>query len=69
MSSVLASMSSSSFNEDAESIAGAEGVPFLRKDIGASEAGPLQENGSRLFEGCRPKTNSFLPCRTPGSKR
>ncbi|TGV92635.1 amidase, partial [Mesorhizobium sp. M2D.F.Ca.ET.145.01.1.1] len=34
-------------------------VPFLRKDIGASEAGRLQEMGSRLFKGCRSKTDSF----------
>ncbi len=27
------------------------GVPFLRKDLGATEAGRLQERGSRLFKG------------------
>ncbi|UXN57636.1 amidase [Phyllobacterium zundukense] len=52
------------FYEDAESVAGANdgifaGVPFLRKDTGASEAGRLQEKGSRLFKGCRPDTDSY----------
>ncbi|RVD55087.1 amidase [Mesorhizobium sp. M8A.F.Ca.ET.023.02.2.1] len=52
------------FYEDAETISGPasgllNGVPFLRKDIGASEAGRLQEMGSRLFKGCRSKTDSF----------
>lgn len=51
--------------EDAETIAGANGglfhgVPFLRKDIGASEAGRLQENGSRLFKGHRPNSDSYF---------
>ncbi|RWJ02274.1 MAG: amidase [Mesorhizobium sp.] len=51
--------------EDAETIAGADGglfsgVPFLRKDIGASEAGRLQEQGSRLFKGCRADTDSYF---------
>ncbi|RWK47262.1 MAG: amidase [Mesorhizobium sp.] len=53
------------FYEDAETVAGANGglfhgVPFLRKDIGASEAGRLQENGSRLFKGCRSVTDSYF---------
>ncbi|MER9651868.1 amidase, partial [Mesorhizobium sp. M0199] len=52
------------FYDDAEAIAGAEAgvfqdVPFLRKDIGAAEAGRLQEQGSRLFQGCRPETDSY----------
>jgi len=52
------------FYDDAETVAGAEGglfqgVPFLRKDIGASEVGRLQEQGSRLFKGYRSKTDSF----------
>lgn len=53
------------FYEDAEAVAGANeglfhGVPFLRKDIGAAEAGRLQEQGSRLFKGYRPQTDSFF---------
>ncbi|MGX5805955.1 amidase [Bradyrhizobium sp. Arg314] len=53
------------FYEDAESLAGADsgffrGVPFLRKDLGASEAGRLQERGSRLFKGQRPMADSFF---------
>ncbi|RWC40711.1 MAG: amidase [Mesorhizobium sp.] len=53
------------FYEDAETVAGANGglfhgVPFLRKDIGATEAGRLQEKGSRLFKGCRPDTDSYF---------
>jgi amidase len=52
------------FYDDAETAAGADagpfrGVPFLRKDLGASEAGRLQERGSRLFQGCRAATDSF----------
>ncbi|MES0056630.1 amidase [Mesorhizobium sp. M0078] len=52
------------FYEDAETVAGADaghfnGVPFLRKDIGATEAGRLQEQGSRLFRGHRPDTDSY----------
>ncbi|MEO0495672.1 MAG: amidase family protein, partial [Actinomycetota bacterium] len=34
------------------------GVPFLRKDYGSSEAGRLQEMGSRLTAGVRPETTS-----------
>lgn len=50
--------------EDAETVAGADGgplqgVPFFRKDIGFSESGRLQENGSRLFKGCRANTESY----------
>ncbi|MGX9181632.1 amidase [Mesorhizobium sp. BHbdii] len=53
------------FYEDAESVAGADGglfhgVPFLRKDFGETEAGRLQENGSRLFKGCRSDADSFF---------
>ncbi|MER9001917.1 amidase [Mesorhizobium australicum] len=53
------------FYEDAESVTGADagpfnGVPFLRKDIGPTEAGRLQENGSRLFKCCRSETDSFF---------
>nr|WP_311044517.1 amidase [Rhizobium lentis] len=52
------------FYEDAETVPGADsgpfhGVPFLRKDIGATEAGRLQEKGSRLFKGYRPETDSY----------
>ncbi|TIU65659.1 MAG: amidase, partial [Mesorhizobium sp.] len=53
------------FYEDAETVAGADGglfhgVPFLRKDVGATEAGRLQEKGSRLFKGFRPQTDSYF---------
>lgn len=53
------------FYEDAEIVAGADGglfygVPFLRKDVGATEADRLQECGSRLFKGCRPQTESYF---------
>ncbi|OBP77752.1 amidase [Mesorhizobium loti] len=53
------------FYEDAETVVGSnEGifaaVPFLRKDTGASEAGRLQENASRLFKGYRPNTESHF---------
>ncbi|MER9313617.1 amidase [Mesorhizobium australicum] len=53
------------FYEDAETVAGADagifkGVPFLRKDIGSTEAGRLQEKGSRLFKGYRPHTDSYF---------
>ncbi|WP_353642604.1 amidase [Mesorhizobium sp. WSM2239] len=56
------------FYEDAETVAGVDaglfhGVPFLRKDYGASEAGRLQENGSRLFKGCRSDIDSYFFCR------
>ena len=34
------------------------GVPFLRKDYGSTEAGRLQEMGSRLTQGYRPFTTS-----------
>jgi amidase len=36
------------------------GVPFLLKDIGAGEAGKLQEMGSRLTSGRLAETDSFL---------
>lgn len=39
------------------------GVPFLRKDLGATEGGRLQELGSRLFEGYVPDKDSFLMAR------
>ncbi|PVE21047.1 amidase [Microvirga sp. KLBC 81] len=53
------------FYEDAETVTGSNdglfaGVPFLRKDVGATEAGRLQENGSRLFKGYRPETESYF---------
>ncbi|RWD26691.1 MAG: amidase [Mesorhizobium sp.] len=53
------------FYEDAETLAGADGglfhgVPFLRKDIGGTEAGRLQEKGSRLFKGHRSSTDSYF---------
>lgn len=53
------------FYEDAETVAGADGglfdgVPFLRKDLGATEAGRLQEMGSRLCRGYRPETESYF---------
>lgn len=53
------------FYDDAEIVAGADegvfhGVPFLRKDIWATEAGRLQEQGSRLFKGYRPKIDSYF---------
>lgn len=53
------------FYEDAETVAGADaglfqGVPFLRKDIGATEGGRRQEEGSRLFAGCCPNTDSYF---------
>ncbi|TIL20966.1 MAG: amidase [Mesorhizobium sp.] len=56
------------FYEDAETVLSADegifhGVPFLRKDIGATEAGRLQEQGSRLFKGYRPETESYYFCR------
>lgn len=51
--------------EDAETVTGANGglfhgVPFLRKDLGATEAGRLQEKGSRLFKGHRPSSQSYF---------
>ena len=51
------------FYDDAETVAGADsghfnGVPFLRKDIGPTEAGRLQEMGSRLLKGRRAKRDS-----------
>lgn len=46
------------FYDDAETLSARQGpltgVPFLRKDIGATEAGRLQECGSRLLRGNRP---------------
>lgn len=53
------------FYEDAETVLGADGglfhgVPFLRKDVGATEAGRLQECGSRLFKDHRPQTESYF---------
>lgn len=51
------------FYDDAESLSGPTegsfaGVPFLRKDLGAVEAGRLQECGSRLLQGQRATTDS-----------
>jgi amidase len=39
------------------------GVPFLRKDLGAAEAGRLQEYGSRIAKGFVPDHDSFLTMR------
>ena len=39
------------------------GVPFLRKDLGAAQAGRLQEMGSRLFKGYVPDHDSYLTTR------
>ncbi|MER8492568.1 amidase family protein [Mesorhizobium australicum] len=41
---------------------GRRGLPWraFRKDIGATEAGRLQEKGSRLFKGFRPQTDSYF---------
>ena len=44
------------FYDDAEDVSGTDdgvfaGVPFLRKDLGASERGRLQERGSLLWQG------------------
>ncbi len=51
------------FYDDAESVPGSDdghfaGVPFLRKDIGATEKGRLQELGSRLCQGYIAKEDS-----------
>ncbi|CDX25382.1 Amidase [Mesorhizobium plurifarium] len=56
------------FYEDAESVPCADtgpfaGVPFLRKDVGLSEAGRLQEQGSRLMKGFRPTVDSYFMAR------
>ncbi|MER9508657.1 amidase [Mesorhizobium sp. M0579] len=53
------------FYDDAESVPGSDsgtfsGVPFLRKDTGATEAGRLQEFGSRLFVGNRPTVDGYF---------
>ncbi|CDX53562.1 hypothetical protein MPL1032_180044 [Mesorhizobium plurifarium] len=53
------------FYEDAETVRGADtgffqGVPFLRKDLGPTEAGRLQERGSRLFKGYRAPNDSVF---------
>ncbi|UPJ76874.1 amidase [Bradyrhizobium sp. 187] len=53
------------FYDDAEVLRGSDGgpfqgVPFLRKDIGATEAGRLQERGSRLFKGSRSEVESYF---------
>jgi amidase len=37
-----------------------EGVPFLRKDLGITEAGRLLEMGSRMAEGFRPASEAVL---------
>lgn len=55
----------SEFYEDAETLEGVSGglfhgVPFLRKDLGATEAGRFQERGSRLFKGCRSQDDSYF---------
>lgn len=56
------------FYDDAAFVPGApsglfQGVPFLRKDIGATESGRLQERGSRLYKGYRPEADSSFFCR------
>ncbi|WP_026622811.1 amidase (plasmid) [Ensifer sp. WSM1721] len=53
------------FYDDAETVTGSDtgpfcGVPFLRKDTGPSEAGRLQEQGSRLLQGHRPAVESYF---------
>ncbi|MCV3211851.1 amidase [Mesorhizobium sp. YC-39] len=53
------------FYEDAESVPCSDagpfgGVPFLRKDISATEAGRLYECGSRLYQGFRPTVDSYF---------
>ncbi|MDX8542064.1 amidase [Mesorhizobium abyssinicae] len=53
------------FYADAESVPGSDaglfgGVPFLRKDISATEAGRLYECGSRLYRGFRPTVDSYF---------
>ncbi|RUV01914.1 amidase [Mesorhizobium sp. M6A.T.Cr.TU.017.01.1.1] len=53
------------FYDDAESVPGLDtgpfaGVPFLRKDLGPTEAGRLQECGSRLFVGYRSTVDSYF---------
>ena len=53
------------FYDDAETVIGADsgpfrGVPFFRKDSGPTEAGRLQERGSRLLEGNRCGTDSYF---------
>ncbi|MER9140389.1 amidase [Mesorhizobium sp. M0830] len=53
------------FYEDAESVPCSDagpfgGVPFLRKDISATEAGRLYECGSRLYQGFRPTVESYF---------
>ncbi len=52
------------FYDDAETLPDRDGplsgVPFLRKDIGAAEAGRLQECGSRLLRGNRATTDGHF---------
>ncbi|UFW71401.1 amidase [Bradyrhizobium sp. WU425] len=53
------------FYGDADGITGADGglfhgVPFFRKDAGATEAGRLQELGCRLYKGRRPDVESYF---------
>ncbi|TIO72137.1 amidase [Mesorhizobium sp.] len=53
------------FYEDAETVDGADGglfhgVPFLRKDISFTEAGRLQESGSRLYKGYRCEIDDYF---------
>lgn len=60
------------FYEDAETVTAAAagafaGVPFLRKDSGVTEAGRLQERGSRLLAGRRPASDSYFTCRARAS--
>ncbi|APG86934.1 aspartyl-tRNA(Asn) amidotransferase subunit A Glutamyl-tRNA(Gln) amidotransferase subunit A (plasmid) [Sinorhizobium americanum CCGM7] len=60
------------FYDDAEMVAASDigpfcGVPFLRKDSGPSEAGRLQEHGSRLYRGFRPSISSLFVDRARAS--
>lgn len=60
------------FYADAETVGGSGegtfvGVPFLRKDIGSTEAGRLQECGSRLMKGNVATEDSYYTTRAKGS--
>lgn len=60
------------FYADAETVKGSRegtfvGVPFLRKDIGSTEAGRLQECGSRLMKGNVATEDSYYTTRAKGA--
>ncbi|MCJ8052943.1 amidase [Shinella curvata] len=60
------------FYADAETVKGSGegtfvGVPFLRKDIGSTEAGRLQECGSRLMKGNVATEDSYYTTRAKGA--